>query len=224
MKQTEKTKSSDSILYQLAVRSRVAGEDPEIDTPLRVLPYNQETVQTRELATDICRATSMTEADVEGVLVALGSVLRRHLLKGDRVVLKDIGTFSLALGFKKMYSDGHRRRTKTLGQYVSANDIEVVRVVFSPDNQLCDALHGATFESSGIQPDKAPTLKEVKKWLREYFSSHLSVTRIQVEHHFNTSRHMATKHINQLVNEGLLVPHGIRNSRFYTWNADADNG
>ena len=61
---------------------------------------NSEVITTADLAKDINRSCSVTEADVLAVLQAVGQRIGDALLDGNRVEIDHIGTFGLSLTCK----------------------------------------------------------------------------------------------------------------------------
>ena len=85
MKRGSATKKSGTIAYQLHVRNDLQGKATEENPTMAVSVVNSEVITTADLAKDINRACSITEADVVAVLQALGQRIGDALLDGNRV-------------------------------------------------------------------------------------------------------------------------------------------
>ena len=68
-------------------------------------PVYVRTIGMEELVADITHATSLTAADVTAAITELATVIRRHLVYGNKVQLDGIGTFKVS--FK---GEGRRAR------------------------------------------------------------------------------------------------------------------
>lgn len=199
MKRSSKFKKSGTILYQVVARGAVAHENFSGRTPVRVMPYNQQTVDTKALASLIADRCLVKEPDIRAALTALGEVIRETLLDGDRIVLDDIGTFNLSLALKKTLTDGSRCEPKTVGDSLTAADIEVGHIIFTPCKELREAMRQARFESSGVRPSDPLTPADIDTFLTQHFSTEYSLTRRQFESHFDISRDKAIQHLTALV-------------------------
>lgn len=216
MKRSSKFKKSGTILYQVVARGTVTHENFSGRTPVRVMPYNQQTVDTKALASLIADRCLVKEPDIRAALTALGEVIRETLLDGDRIVLDDIGTFNLSLALKKTLKDGSRCEPKTIDDSLTAADIEVGHITFSPCKELREAMRQARFESSGVRPSDPLTPADIDTFLTQHFSTEYSLTRRQFESHFDISRDKAIQHLTALVTAKKLIARGVRNARFYT--------
>ena len=139
MKRGSATKKSGTITYQLHVRNDLQGKSTKKNPTMAVSIVNSEVITTEQLAKDINRACSITEADVAAVLQALGQRIGDALLDGNRVEIDHIGTFSLALTCKNKRKEDH----------ITSKDIEVSRIVFSPCAELQHTMRGAVIVSGG---------------------------------------------------------------------------
>lgn len=81
------------------------------------------TVDTEQLAEEICHSTTMTFADIMGVLIELSNVMSNHLLNSDKVSLYRLGTFRV--GIKGIASDK--------SEDVNASKIKGYRIVYAPN-------------------------------------------------------------------------------------------
>ena len=91
-----------------------------------------------DLAGDVQMSTTMTEADVLGVLRAMKGYIVKALLAGRVVVLNDIGRFQIGLKGKCYTAE-----TMQAEGFTPASMINGHRIVFRPDAKLKSAVAGA---------------------------------------------------------------------------------
>ena len=205
MKRGTTTKKSGTIAYQLHVRNDLQGKATKKNPTMAVSIVNSEVITTADLAKDINRACSATEADVLAVLQAVGQRIGEALLDGNRVEIDHIGTFSLALTCKNKRKEDH----------ITSKDIEVSRIVFSPCVELQHTMRGAVIVSGGPTGNKQLTDAVIEKRLTEFFATHQSIQRSEFEHVCECSRYAALAKIKELVKAGKLAVIGKQNTRAY---------
>lgn len=216
MSTPKNNRQSGKISYRTVQRAKVLGEENLPGTPIRVIPYNQRTVTTSELADDISHACSLTRADVVAVLEALSSEIGNALLSGNRVSLDGVGTLNISLSIKRKTATGRTKPQKVAGDDLKAGEISINKVLFTPAPKLKQRLDGAQFASSGMPSSTWLNYEEVDEWLGQWFESHFSITRKQLEGHFNVSRRNAQTIFSTLVAQGKLIRRGSQNTCFYT--------
>ena len=91
-----------------------------------------------DLADDVQTSTTVTEADVLGVLRAMKGYIVKALLAGRVVVLNDIGRFQIDLKGKCYTAE-----TMQAEGFTPASMINGHRIVFRPDAKLKSAIAGA---------------------------------------------------------------------------------
>ena len=91
-----------------------------------------------DLAGDVQMSTTVTEADVLGVLRAMKGYIVKALLAGRVVVLNDIGRFQIGLKGKCYTAE-----TMQAEGFPPASMINGHRIVFRPDAKLKSAVAGA---------------------------------------------------------------------------------
>lgn len=96
------------------------------------------TVGTEQLAEEISHSTSLTLADIMGVLIELGVVMRRHMLDSQKVSLYRIGSFRV--GIKSVPADNKAD--------CDASRIKGYRIIYSPET---------TFNATGVSDRGFPT-------------------------------------------------------------------
>ena len=91
-----------------------------------------------DLAGDVQMSTTVTEADVLGVLRAMKGYIVKALLAGRVVVLNDIGRFQIGLKGKC-----YTKEMMSEEGFTPASMIKGHRIVFRPDAKLKSAIAGA---------------------------------------------------------------------------------
>ena len=91
-----------------------------------------------DLADDVQMSTTMTEADVLGVLRAIKGYIVKALLAGRVVVLNDIGRFQIALKGKCYPAEALQDK-----EFAPSSMIKGHRIVFRPEAKLKSAIAGA---------------------------------------------------------------------------------
>lgn len=110
--------------------------------------YNKKSVGTDDLADLIEKMTTVNHADVVAVLNGLGNVMSHYLKAGEKVYLKDIGTFKV--GFSSIGVNN--------AEDVTANNIFNPRVLFHPE----------TVHIPNSEPKKVVTEGNGEKIVRGY--------------------------------------------------------
>jgi predicted histone-like DNA-binding protein len=205
MKRGTTTKKSGTIAYQLHVRNDLQGKATEENPTMAVSVVNSKVITTADLAKDINRACSITEADVVAVLQAVGQRISDTLLDGNRVEIDHIGTFRLSLTCKNKRKEDH----------ITSKDIEVSRIVFSPCAELQHTMRGAVIVSGGPTGTKQLTDAVIEKRLAEFFATHQSIQRSEFERVCECSRYAALAKLKALVKAGKLQVIGKQNTRAY---------
>lgn len=216
MKPSSKTKKSGKILFQTVRRSAVRGEQlPAGQEPIRLMPYNQMTISTQELAEIISGRCTVKEPDVYATLMALSQVLSETLLDGNRLRVDGVGTFDISLKQKEQQADGTEHQPKTMSDNVRAEDVCISRVIFTPSSELQKVLKRAVFVSSGVEAADTLSREDVDAFLSQHFATQPALQRRQLEEHFSLSRNQAIRWLKILTDEGVLQPLGVRNARIY---------
>ena len=88
-----------------------------------------------DLAADVQMSTTVTEADVMGVLRAMKGYIVKALLNGRVVVLNDIGRFQIGLKGKSYNAETMAEEGFSPSSYIKGH-----RVVFRPEPKLKNAI------------------------------------------------------------------------------------
>lgn len=164
------------------------------------------TISTKELAKDIHAGTTMSEADVKGVLTALCHAMAHRMRYGYKVRLDGLGCFELTLACPPVRYPNEIR----------AESIRFKSVVFRPDRELKDEFRSITVErAKEKRHSKNRTPEEVDQLLGEYFATHPTITRERFQSLCGFIRCTACRRLQRLVKEGKLEKKGPRHAPYY---------
>ncbi|MDE7227259.1 MAG: HU family DNA-binding protein [Treponemataceae bacterium] len=111
-------------------RKRLNPRDMDAEGKFYPAPAYISEIDIHQLAEEISENTTLTPTEVLGVISSLLRTLPKYLLLGYKVRLNSFGIFKVGLKVNPQCS-GYERATE-----VTANDIEGVRVMFTPDIML----------------------------------------------------------------------------------------
>lgn len=161
---------------------------------------------------DLCRqvASGNTPFDRAELKAAVEQVLegvREHLADGKTVDISGLGAFRLSLGTEGDVTASSRQRL---------NKIKVVGVNFRVSPELLLEIGRPTFRCASEDNGRQTlTTEELVPLLKEYFSSHDSITREAFERVFHFKRSTAAYRLKELVEQGILKAEGDNRSRIY---------
>lgn len=98
------------------------------------------TVSTADLSTEIAHSTTVTEADVVATLKEFETVIRKHLLNGDKVQLNGLGSFYISL----------KTKLADTAKDVNSNKITGFKVAFRPERKFQRTGSTTTGNASGF--------------------------------------------------------------------------
>lgn len=111
-------------------RKRLNPRDMKAEGKFYPAPAYIAEVDVNQLAEEISESTTITPTEVLGVISSLLRTLPKYLLLGYKVRLNSFGIFKIGLKVDPRCS-GYERATE-----VTANDIEGLKVMFTPDIML----------------------------------------------------------------------------------------
>ena len=115
-------------------RKRLNSRDLEADGKFYPAPAYIAEITVNQLAEEISASTTLTPTEVIGVIRSLLLTVPKYMLLGYKVRLDSFGLFKL--GLKKAEScKGYEKASE-----VTANDIDSVKVMFTPDTMLSSKL------------------------------------------------------------------------------------
>ena len=169
----------------------------------RVIPSG--TISTKDLAAEICRATSLTEGDVFHAVMELSYKMGEYLSEGKIVHIDGLGFFQPTLSVPDDCNDKTR-----------AEHVKVKSVSFRPDTELRSRLDTMTTVRSDRKNHSAQrTSDEIDALLIRYLSGHDSITSAQFVKETGLTASTARRKIKQLLFDGKLVNKGTQYSPYY---------
>ncbi len=93
-------------------------------------------INIRKLATEISKSCTLTTTDIIAVIESFLQNIPEHLKNGNRVRLDNFGIFKLSFGSKG----------QVLKDKVSAQDINTIKILFTPSSELRKEITNVTFE------------------------------------------------------------------------------
>ena len=160
----------------------------------RVVSSNR--ISTNELAEEIQNECSLTIADVKAVLIALGDKLAKHLGDGSKVHLEGIGYFQVNLQCKEEV------RTP---RSIRSENVEFKSVSYRADNELKKYLRNQKIQRSQTKIHSVEmTEEEIDQKLTEYFKTHETLTRYQLQTLCSQVKSTAHRILLKLVEYGKL--------------------
>lgn len=160
---------------------------------------SKKTVSTKELASEIQDCTTMSEADVIGVLTALNKALVRHLHNGDKVHIEGLGYLELTLSCPSVRYPNQIR----------AESVKLKSVAFRPDQELKYNLRALTLvRVKQKQHSRNLTPEQIDQRLTRYFATHESLTRETFQRICGLMRSTACRRLKELHQQGKLKKEG----------------
>lgn len=215
MRKTKKEKESGSIAYQIITKKDLTGQATESNPVIRVAPVHQETVSTSTMSDEAAFGTTLTPTDIAAVLTSLGDYIARTLKNGNRLKVDHVGTFNVSLTCSWTDDEGKMHEHTLEDNITSGDKVRVKNIVFTPDAELLKEVRKAVCVSSGMKPYQGPTDEAIEAKFTEWFGTHPSITRKEVEWLFGCSRRYALNILKRLVDEGRLSAEGSVHTRYY---------
>ncbi len=157
------------------------------------------TVSTKQLAKYIQDCTTMSEADVQGVLTALTNALVHSLRAGEKVHLEGLGYFELSLDCPPV----------RYANEIRAESVHFKSVVFRPEKELKDEFKDLRLmRVKDKQHSGNLTLDEIDQKLGKYFATHETINREGFQRLCGLIRSTACRRLQLLVKEGKLRKEG----------------
>ncbi|MDR1202069.1 MAG: HU family DNA-binding protein [Tannerellaceae bacterium] len=164
------------------------------------------TIDTDSLAKEIQGQSTLSTADVKGVLTALGEVAARHFKDGERIHLEGFGYFQITLSCPAIKTSSEIR----------AESIRFKSVTFRPESALLKQLKRMSFERvSEKKHSKNHSEEEIDNRLTQYFSQHSTLSRKDFQQLCGYTKTTANCRLKQLLNEGKLQKTGLHRFPVY---------
>lgn len=144
-----------SIPYSLILRQAKPGKPEQGNKTFPAAQYRQILDLSAMAAHMTAHSSKYDKGDIMAVVTQLASCIREQLLLGNKVVLGDLGSFSLSLDAKK--ANNAEEFTTSL--------IKKVRARWSPSNALSALENEASYEYVGTREAQAEARKAEKEAL-----------------------------------------------------------
>ena len=160
-----------------------------------------EPLNAGQVEQEIESATSLTAADVRGVLTVLRDMIVRDLSQGRRVHLDGIGYLSLSAGLALAGDDDRK---------VTGKDIYLRGVNFRPEDKLVSTIRGNVSFRCSKRSSKSAAYTSDELWgkVKAYLSTHRFITVNVMREQFALSRRKASEGLTAMVAAGRLVKEG----------------
>lgn len=167
---------------------------------------NRKTTDTAQLAKEIQSRCSLTAGDVKATLEELSQVIAEKLSNGERVHIKGLGYFQMALQCPPV---GNPKE-------IRAESIRFKSVSFRPEIELKNTLAATAFQRASVKRhSKKLSDREIDNMLAELFAANEYITRAELQQKCQCTRTEAIRRINLLLNAGKLVRKGYKNAPIY---------
>ena len=137
MQNSENIIKEQAMAVPFVSRKRSNPRDLDADGKFYPAPAYISEVNVNKLAEEISESTTLTPTEVVGVIRSLLLTVPKYMMLGYKVRLDSFGIFKL--GFR------HSCKGWEKASQVTANDIDDVKVIFSPETMLKDKLKKPEF-------------------------------------------------------------------------------
>jgi predicted histone-like DNA-binding protein len=164
------------------------------------------TIDTNYLAKEIQEQSTLSTADVKGVLTALGEVAARHFKNGERIHIEGFGFFQITLSCPAVKTP----------KEIRAESVRFKSIAFRPESALLKLLKFIRFERvSEKRHSKDHSEDEIDNRLTRYFSQHPTLARGDFQQLSGYTRTTAIRRLKQLLAEGKLQKAGLHHFPVY---------
>lgn len=170
----------------------------------------KDVMTTKNLRDKINSKCTVSPADVAAVLTALNSEMFEALSDGYSLHLEGIGHFSLSLKCAPDVNPKH----------VSASDISVKGIRFSPDKELLEKFKTVEFErlKDASRHSENMEMSEIMEKMDAYFAENQFMRRQDFERLTGFNKSKALRTLKQLVEDGILKNAGTKQMPMYIKN------
>ena len=145
---------------------------------------------------------------MQSSLIVLKDEIIEQLRENKRFRIDGVGTFQMKVGLKMLYDEeGNPIKPRyTDPNKITANDVEVQGVSFTPDPSFVKALKDRIsttnkYGRGAAGKNKPYTREEIISFLDSYLKEHHSMTRRQMERALNMTSYRAEKWLNDITSE-----------------------
>ncbi len=169
----------------------------------RVVPSG--TLRTDAIAEMIHGASTLSTADVKGVLTALTCLMADQLSDGYRIHLEGLGYFQLTLSCPPVYSP----------KEIRAESIQVKSVVFKPEAGMKKKFKALRCVRAKEKRHSHPfSMIEIEEILFKYFINHEYITCREFQRICGLTASTAYLRLKKLISDGKLKQSGLHNSLY----------
>lgn len=164
---------------------------------------------TEELTSVIAESSTLTPADVKGVMSELCHYAKQELISGNRFYLPEIGYLSLSVG---------NTPPENLPQgKITGNDIYVRNVDFKPEAKFLNEVKAKVRFEKAHYVTKSVEYTEEDLWqkVEAYLSENLYITRPIMGSKFGLSKYKAAQWLSKFTENGLLRKDGSGHQPLY---------
>lgn len=167
-----------------------------------------QTMTTKELARKLSERTTLTNVDIESVLIGLGDMLRENISAGRGLHIDNLGTFSPSIRFVDP--------TIPPAKIKSAN-VKLQNILFYPEKELLtDLQNDVKFVRGNAYHSENVTEGQLLLFLSSYFASNSTLLLKTLEHELGINRFKANRLLKSLVAQHKLSVAKVGQTNFYT--------
>lgn len=189
---------------------------------VRHLPYG--TMNEKEFLAHLKYHNTYNTIIMQSSLTVLKNEIIEQLRDNKRFRIDGVGTFQMKVGLKTKYDEeGNPIKPHfTDPNKITANDVEVQGVSFTPDPSFVKALKDRTSARNkyGRGPagrNKAYTREQIVEFLDNYLKEHHSITRRQMQFALNITEYRAQKWLDELTAEESSKYYGKKQGNTYVY-------
>ena len=182
--------------------------DAEGNTTYQVRHMPDGTMSEKEFLAHLKYHGTFNTTMMLSALITLKDEIIEQLRNNNRFRIDGIGTFQMKVGLKtKNDEDGNSIKPHfTDPDKITANDVEVQGVSFTPDPSFIKALKDRTSTRNkngrgAAGRNKPYTREQVVKFLDDYLREHHSITRKQLQYGLNITEYRAQRWLDELTAE-----------------------
>ena len=161
---------------------------------------------------------------MQSSLIVLKDEIIEQLKANHRFSIDGLGSFQMKVGLKMKYDEeGNPLKPHyTNPNEITANDVEVQGVSFTPDPSFVKALKEKTSTSNkygrGVAGRNQPyTREQIVSFLDKYLGEHHSITRRQMERGLNITAYRAQKWLDELTAEQFSKYYSKKQGNTYVY-------
>lgn len=180
------------------------------DYPVNYRPrvVQAQTMTTKELAKKLSDKTTLTNVDIESVLIGLGDMLRENIAAGRGLHIDRLGTFAPSIRFVD---------PTIPPEHIKSTNVKLQNILFYPEKELmAEVQRTARFERAKAYHSECVTEGQVLLFLANYFTTNPRLLQKTLEHELNINGPKARRILKGLVEQGKLTATKVGNTNFYT--------